>query len=112
MCRMKYLLLNVLAMTMAATHIPQAQSAAPPPAQGKTKAVRVIRSDATSGHLISDCFLVLPDGRYRREHTDNDPDSFSRMQVPGQAKVTYVFEGRLTPEEQEHAFALFDRTGF
>ena len=110
---MKYLLSNVLAITMAFTLSGQTQSAPATPApHGKTSAVRVVRSDATSGHLISDCFLVLPDGRYRREHTDNDPDSFSRMQVPGQAKMTYVFEGRLAPEEQENALAMFDRAEF
>lgn len=108
---MNCILFTVLAIMIGGVSQQPANSAAPT-AQGTTQVVRIVRTDSTSGHMINDCLLVLPDGRYHREHSDNDPDSFSRQQVAGQGNITYVFEGRLTPEEQEHAFEIFDRPQF
>lgn len=49
------------------------------------------------GHEVSDCYLLLPNGRYRREHWEEQPVVGKSIVNPAERFKTYVFEGQLTP---------------
>lgn len=62
--------------------------------------LRVGRLSSEGVHEIRNCILLLPDGRYHREHSEELVDSFSRTPpLKSQMYKTYVFEGQLSPEE-------------
>ena len=53
------------------------------------------------GHEVSECYLLLPNGRYRREHWEEQPVVGKSIVNPAERFKTYVFEGQLTPAEVE-----------
>ena len=94
-----------LALVQAATFAGQDQPKTALPLQNNDKqiAIRVLRTSQTTGHFINDCVAVYPDGHYSREHSEEQPSSFSRTPLQkNQAYEVYVFEGRLTSAELDN----------
>jgi hypothetical protein len=110
--KLKFTAITVLIFGLAFSTTAQKNPGPSQPQSGRFLA-RVAITDESQGHTIRDCILLLPDGRYHREHSEQQPWSFSRTPLhKSQAFETHVFEGQLAPAEIASVAGFINQSDF
>lgn len=103
---------TIVAMLILATGAwPQSNGLEPTdanPASQSPFAFRFERVRIQDLYRVGDCYFVMPDGSYRREHSEARIDTVSPHVPKGALDRAYVYVGVLTPDEMKDLTTLIN----